>query len=445
MAKRDLSKFDSEFEASRLEYYALDEKRDRAPRVPTIPVTEALTGESMLEITSDRANTRVLFISHNDELLNPTTQSLDGFLELSALFAEVHILILRTGIPSPHPALRISDNVWLYTATARYWWWSPMVAWRRIEEHLSFAGGFRPDLIVARDPFESAVVAHWAGAKYDRPVQVHVLNDYTSEYFVDEDPRNKWRRYLPKYTLKRVVSARTKTELMRTYLEDRYHIPDLRTLPRFRNYQELLTVEPSIDLKEKFKPLIFFMAFMGSLTHDSTLYQAIDAARFALRNPRVGLIVLGDGPAREDFERRAEILGIKEQVIFATHVADATAVLKSVNILLVTDTDADSDELVLKAAALGVPMIMSRTELRSDTFLDGESACLIAPGDVQALSDTISTLLNDIATRERQAEAAQVIIQERFREDPAAYAAMVRESIESALWATEVAEEANSD
>jgi glycosyltransferase involved in cell wall biosynthesis len=227
---------------------------------------------------------------------------------------------------------------------------------------------------------------------------------------------------------------------LRSTLEKHFaNLTDLQVLPRYRNYAQLLTTPVTLDLKERFKPHIFFMTYLGPLTHESTVYRAIDAARFVLRNPRVCLLVLGDGPARAEFQKRAEILGISQQVIFATHVTDATAVLKSSNILLVTDTDSDSDELTLKAAALGVPMVMAKTPLREDVFADGESAFLVDAADVQALADRINEILNQVPLRRQFSEQCQALISERFHEDPIAYSTQFRESIEYAILAEDEA------
>lgn len=81
------------------------------------------------------------------------------------------------------------------------------------------------------------------------------------------------------------------------------------------------------------------------------------------------MLILGDGPEREGFKRRARLLGIEKQVIFETKVSDIEPFLKSANLLIVTDTDADSEELVLKGAASGIPMVMARTEKEKTLLL----------------------------------------------------------------------------
>lgn len=436
MPRRDLSHHDaSDHAASELQYIIHSEKQKAAPVVPTVTAERAMTENRVFKTVSNRDVTRVLFISHNTDLLNPTQQTLDGYIDISDLFDEVHILILREGITSKNPVLRVAHNVWLYTASSKHWWRTPAAGVKMVSEQLEFASGFRPDLIVARDPFESALAAISLAKKHNRPLQLHVLDDYSTSEFLKRSPHNFWRLFLPFFTVPKFLSVRTLTNTMLTMLQKKFVIQDVAMLPRYQNYESLIDSTAQIDLKEKYKPFIFFIVFSGKLGHESTLYRAIDAARFVLRNPRVGLLVLGDGKARSEFEKRSKLLGIERQVVFEPKVIDVLPYLKSGNILIVTDTDSDSEELVLKAAAAGIPMVMSRTDVREDIFSHGESAFLCESSDVQAFTDRINDLLNDVLLRKQFVERGQDIIREQFHSDPREYLEAYRTSIEQAFFA----------
>lgn len=435
MARRDLSIRDaSSYAASELEYVIKREKQASEPQVPTISPQQAMVDERVFKSSSNRNVTRVLFISRNTELLNPTQQSLDGYINISDLFDEVHILILRQGIPAKNPVLRVADNVWIYTASAKFWWLTPNAGMKLIEEQLKFASGFRPDLIVARDPFESAILAYKVGKKYSRATQLHVLDDYSTGSFIKRSQHNFWRLFLPHFTIPHFASVRTFTNTVQVMLQKKFVIPDIDVLPRYQNYEELIDIQSTIDLKEKYKPFIFTILFVGKLGHESTLHRAMDAARFVLRNPRVGMIVLGDGEARGEFEKRSKLLEIERQVVFESKISDIVPYLKSANLMIVTDTDVDSEELVLKGAAAGIPMVMARTEKREDIFSHGESAFLCDVTDGQALTDKIDDLLNNVGLRRQFVINGQDIIRRKFHSDPSEYQEAYRTSIEQAFF-----------
>ncbi len=433
MARRDLLRTDaSQAERSTLEY-VLKRERQKEDTTKYLSVEEALNDKAVFTAESNRDVTRVLFISCDESLLNPEQQSLDGYTNIADLFDEVHILILRQGIPTKTPVLRVADNVWLYTATHERWWLTPLSGKTLARNQLVFAEGFRPDLIVARDPFESAILAHWLGSTYNRPVQVHVLENYLTREF-KAGKNNAWRRWLPRFTLARAKSVRTNTRLILDMLAKKFQIPDLALLPRFNNYEVLMKTEPTIDLREKYKPFVFIMLCIGKLDDRSKLRVALDGARFGLRNPHLGLIVLGDGPLKKDFERRTEMLEIREQVVFEPRITDIVPYLKSANVLIVPDTTPESEEVVLQGAAAGIPLVMSRTPARSDIFEDGESAFLCDPEAVDDFSLKLNILMNDIVLRRQMVEAAQDMIRSKFHEDPAVYQSAYRESIEQVLF-----------
>lgn len=434
MARRDLSHRDaSSHAASELEYLLRQEKQER-DQANSVTPQEAMSQERVYSVQSNRDITRILFISRNTELLNPTQQTLDGYINISELFDEVHILILRQGIPPKNPVLRVSSNVWVYTVSTRFWWQAPKAGLSLLQNQLVFANGFRPDLIVARDPFESAIIAYRAGELFSKPTQLHILEDYTSPAFPNRARNNFWRRFLPRFTVPKFASVRSVTGTMQTYLQKQFSISDISVLPRFQDYEALIDASERIDVKEKYQPQTVFLLFAGKLNHESTLFRAMDAAKFALKNQRVGLIVLGDGPAKGELHKRARGLGIERQVIFETHCTDIVPYLKSAHILLVTDTDADSEEVVLKGAAAGIPMVMAETEKRADVFRDGKSAFLCEPTDVQVFSEHVNTLLNDLELRKKFIAAGQAIIRDRFHADPMQYRKAYRESIEEAFF-----------
>jgi len=434
MSKPDLSNLDASDRASSELEYVLKSDKKVAEAKERVSVQEALQQARVYQPAVKRNVTRVLFISQDTTLLNPDTQSLDGFLDLSDLFEEVHILILRQGIAPKNPVLRVSGNVWLYTASARHWWQIPKAGIKLIQEQLVFASGFRPDLVVARDPFESALVALQVAKTFNRPTQLHILEDSASGSLAKNATFSFWRRIIPFFTIKHFLSIRTTTGAGKRFIAKRFTIPDVSALPRFQNYQSLISAAPTLNLRDKYRPFVFVMLFIGALRHESTLYRALDAARFVLRNPRVGLVVLGDGPAKGEFQKRAKILGVEQQVVFESKVTDIGPYLKSANLLLVTDTSTESDEVVLQGAAAGVPLVMAETVRRKDVFENGESAFLCPPEDVQGFADAINTLLNDMPLRHRFSERAQAIMKDSFHQDLEEYKEAYRTSVEQAMF-----------
>lgn len=436
MARKDLSTRDvSDFAAGELQYVLAEDNKKEAE--PTVSVEEAMAEKPVFRVQTTRDVTRVLFISNNPELLNPTKQTLDGYINISDLFDEVHVLVLRAGIAPKNPVLRASENVWIYTAAAKHWWDLPKVGMQVIADQLSFASGFRPDLIVARDPFESAIIAKKVSKQFGKPAQLHIIEDFTSIDFLKKQKANFFRRFLPYFTVKNFNSVRTITESVADKIRKRFDPLDLKTLPRLQNYEALITKESDKILSYKYHGFSVFLLYIGPLTHDCGLHELINASKFILSNQRIGLIVIGDGPAKGEIQKQVKVLGIEEQIIFEKPDEDVFPYLKGSHILFVTEGTRASEEIVLKGAAAGIPLVLTKTEQREDVFVDKYSAYFIDIKNEETITGAVSDLLNDVQGRKVMAQNAQAVIKEKFHFDPSEYQAAYRLSIEEALFIEE--------
>lgn len=402
---------------------------------PKVSIAEARHGETYYEISSKRETTRLLFISQDTSLLNQTTQSLDGYLNLSEVFDEVHIVVLQVGLPARNPVLRVAGNVWLYIVSSKAGLSQLTAAKRMIIEQLEFAGGFRADLIVARDPLMSGYLALWASRKYNRPAQLHILEDFTELSRFKKYTHPGLMSYLAGYVTKRFKSIRTTTDSLTKKLQATYPaVNDIATLPRFHNFMAIATATADFDIKQKYKQFSFIILYVGQLHHGAKAFQAIDAARNLMRSPKVGLVVMGDGEARAELQTRARVIGIPDQVVFEKSTDDINSYLKSADVLIVPDTDDFSEELTIKGAAASIPLVIAKTEQRSDLFEDGVSALFFADNDIIAMSDQMKKVLNDLGVRQDLKLTASARVADKLHEDPRVYKLDYRDSVEAALF-----------
>lgn len=434
MARRDLSTRDvSDFATGELEYVLSKEKETE--KEPTISVEEAMADKPVFRANTQRDVTRVLFISTDIGLLDPTKQSLDGYINLSDLFEEVHVLVLRIGIPPKNPVLRASKNVWIYTVSAQYWWELPGAGMKMIEDQLSFATGFRPDLVVARDPIESAWLASKVAKKYNRPAQLHIIEDFTTPEFKDKHPDNFLRRFVPHFTVNRFDSVRTATDQMAVKIAERFSSPDIKALPRLQNYETLMSTASNVRLADRYKGLSVFLLYIGTLSKESGIFKVLEATKFILRNQRIGLLIIGDGSAKTELLNQAKSMGVQQQLVFEKDTVKLLPFLKGAHMLIVTETSQGSEEIVLQGAAAGIPLLIASTEQRKDIFDDKYSAYFIEPEDSETITNGISDLLNDVEGRAIMAKNAQEVISEKFHFDPTEYQTAYRLSIEEVLFA----------
>lgn len=426
-------KYSSEYETELLQK-AVDETGSARSVFSQMSVEEARRQRPLIQYGGDRKQTRVLFVTNDTSFLNPTDDSLERFFAVAGYFDEMHILVLRTGSLPTKPVLRVRSNIWVYIASAKYWWWTPVIAHEEIApKQLSFANGFRADLIVALEPFEAALAARWIGKTFARPVQVHVRQNFYRKGFKKLDPHNKWRKLIARYVLGRTNSIRVQTDEIKQSIEPLCpKTANIDLLPWFYNFQSLTESKVEFDVHEVYPMYKKCILYIGPLDYTSTLFSVIDVLKYVLANPSVGLIVLGDGPIREECENKIKKIGLETQVAFPKQVSDVTPYLLTSDLMIVTDQTALSDELVMQSAVASLPTIMSETEARSEVFVDGENG-FVCPDDETCFIDKLKQLVTDNDLRNNFSKQLRDQVAPRLATTAFSYQERYRNTIESAF------------
>jgi len=118
------------------------------------------------------------------------------------------------------------------------------------------------------------------------------------------------------------------------------------------------------------------------------------------------LLMIGDGPERDDAEREARDLAVAQDVRFLGKVDTVAPLLQQCD-LFVLPTQAESFGLAaLEAMACGVPVVGSRAGGLPEVVEDGKSGILEPPGSVEAMGRRSIELLRDPERHRAMAAAA---------------------------------------
>ncbi len=404
--------------------------------VPTEEVLarDARRGERVLQTVSDRDSVRLLIFTRNEAVRTLGSFAQKRLIEFSNLFAEIHVVLLSSEVAEPSGAtIRLADNVWLYSTDSTSWWKAGFDAYRIANEQLVFAGGFRADIVLAEDPFESAAAAYYIARKYERPLQVHVLEDIYDPEFKERDPHNVWRLMMAKYLLERCHCIRTNSDYLRSKVLDHHpaYTDRIETLPVYYNLEVWRDMVPTVNLKERYPQFKFTILHVSSMTERSHTIEVITGSAPLLRMyPTIGLIIVGSGPYRSAVEKHVLALGIQNQVAFEPMPDEVISYMKSSNVLIHLSEDPSEDTVVLEAASVKLPMIASKQNIAGTLLVDSESAFLCNGADPSCVGYRLKEFLNDNLSRTRFAMNAQEVVFERIEQDYVAYLAQYRASIE---------------
>ena len=153
----------------------------------------------------------------------------------------------------------------------------------------------------------------------------------------------------------------------------------------------------------------------------STLYKhegivtLVDAvARLAPANPRLRLLVVGDGPERDAIRSRAEQAGIADRTILTGRVpfAQVHDYYAAIDVFCVPRVRARVSDLVtplkpVEAMATARAVVASDVGGLREVITDGVTGRLVTPDDAPALAEAIEPLLYDRDLRSRLGAAAR--------------------------------------
>jgi len=163
------------------------------------------------------------------------------------------------------------------------------------------------------------------------------------------------------------------------------------------------------------KPVIY----MGRVSYEKSIDQVIRAlARAVERMPELSLVIVGDGPQRNELEQLAKGLNVANKVFFKGFVFGRELVeLLQASELYVTASKSENMPLaVIEAMACGLPILAVNSLGLAEMVEDGLSGHLLPPDDPSAIAAHIVSLMQDDELRERFSNAA-IASAARYSED----------------------------
>lgn len=151
------------------------------------------------------------------------------------------------------------------------------------------------------------------------------------------------------------------------------------------------------------------LGFVGFMRPWHGLDRVIDFIADAGPAAGLHLLLIGDGPAREDLIKQAAARGVSSQVTF-TGVVDRSRIIEHIaafDVALQPDVVSYASPLKLfEYMALGRAIVAPDTPNIREVIQDGENAILFNPSDNDTFRNALSRLCQDAALRQQLGQAA---------------------------------------
>lgn len=258
---------------------------------------------------------------------------------------------------------------------------------------------FPLDFVTVQDPFENGLLGWVISRKINKPLQLQVHTDFLSEYFKKESLKNKLRVLIAKFLLPRatkirVVSERIKKSLL---LDSRFKIQDskIHVLPVFIDMEALLKQPIGFSLREKFHEFKKIVITVSRLEKEKNIDLVIKAFKKVLeQEPKVGLIICGDGSLKKDLEGLVQNLNLEKTVKFLGWVTETASLYKTADVLVVASSYEGYGMNMVEASVFGLPIVAT------DVGVAKELGANIATLDEKELSTKILESLNNHVNNE---------------------------------------------
>jgi glycosyltransferase involved in cell wall biosynthesis len=150
------------------------------------------------------------------------------------------------------------------------------------------------------------------------------------------------------------------------------------------------------------------IGLVGHLIEQKRPDRALDVlAGVHARGEPAHLVVAGDGPLRERFERDASAKGLASFVHLLGERRDVDVVLGGIDLLVSTSQAEGVPGVLIEALMAGCPVVAMRVGGVAAVVEDRATGILVGAGDVTAMTERVVELLRDAALRERLGAAAR--------------------------------------
>jgi glycosyltransferase involved in cell wall biosynthesis len=276
---------------------------------------------------------------------------------------------------------------------------------------------FNPDLIHIHHPFVLSSVAIMYSKQLGIPKILTIHTQYDQyAYYVAPLPQK-----LTQEVIKKIVSnladktdcivtpSESMKALIKNYgMKNRIEvIPNAIKLSTFREKNELecLKISKRFNLKEDEKIILF----VGRVATEKSIDKIIKALGIIKKHgiSKTKLLIVGNGPARDELTHLVQALGVEEEVIFCGEVnyEEIRYYYKIADVFTMASASESFGIVTIEALASGLPVLAVKAPGAMDILTDGFDG-LLTDDNIEHFAKALEKIIRDPELRERLSKGA---------------------------------------
>ena len=160
----------------------------------------------------------------------------------------------------------------------------------------------------------------------------------------------------------------------------------------------------------------FTIGAIGRLSPEKGFQILLEAVKEVAKiNPKVRLVILGDGDERGILEARIKSLGIEQRVLMPGYVANAAGrFLPLFRAFVLSSLTEGLPIVILEAMQAGVPIVATRVGGIPDVLENGKAGILVDSRSSKKLAEGIRILMSDTTSAKRMTDIAMDLVKTKY-------------------------------
>lgn len=181
--------------------------------------------------------------------------------------------------------------------------------------------------------------------------------------------------------------------------------------------------EPTVARKHVYtpngEPVILFVGGLDRPHYFKGVEVLLEAFRRVRLESNAVLVLIGDGDCRQDFQERAQTLGLISAVHFVGSVPDTRDLidyyrLSDVVVLPSTDASEAFGVVLIEAGACAKSVITTTLPGPSSVVLDGKTGCIVPVKNAEKLKEAMLSILNNPKRAQQMGDAGLERVRTRY-------------------------------
>lgn len=265
------------------------------------------------------------------------------------------------------------------------------------------------DCVSVQDPSESGLAGWLLKRRTGLPLHIQVHTDIFAPAF----RKNSWREFvryvIARFVIRRGDRFRVVSERIRASLLV-LGIPEarIRVLPIFVDAAAIAAAPPAPNIRDRFPEFQKIILMVARLVREKNIPLALEAFVMLLAEfSDAGLVIVGDGPEREDIGERIREWGLAKRIRMVGWQEDLLPYYRGADCYVLTSNFEGYGRSVVEAAAAGLPVVMTDVGVAGDLIRNGETGTVVPIGKSSALAQALGRVLRDPGAARAMAERAK--------------------------------------